>query len=280
MEFLTPGAFGQWEEFDRRFILRDFWGGIKEYRGLDEVREIIRPHVLRRRVEDCISNFPAKDSEILEVQFDGLQRLAYEDVRTGLLECSDEYRAMSVNSALALQQTMYLREACDHTSLIARDLEGGSAKLEPLRELLEAIRGAGEKAIIFTEWERMARILKDELGGNCLTGRMGFGRRDAILKQWREGDDHLITTDCSKQGLNLQEANWVINFEPHWNPAVMRQRVGRAWRLTQERPVHARAFVVRGTIEERMIDVLNGKVKLFEEILDGLSGPPKKESIE
>lgn len=280
MEFISPGLFGTWDEFDRRYILRDFWGGIAGYRNLDDVREIIRPHVLRRRVEDCIENFPVKDSELVPVKFSDAQRLVYEDARHGLLECGNEYRAMAVNTAMSLQQTMYLREACDHVRLLADDLVGGSPKLEPLRVLLEAVRAKGERALVFTEWERMARILQDEIGCPILTGKMGFGQRDEILRRWREGDGHLVTTDCSKQGLNLQDANWIINFEPHWNPAVMRQRVGRVWRLTQGRPVHALAFVVQDSIEERMIDVLNGKVALFGEILDSLATKAKQERIE
>lgn len=270
MEFLAPGSFGMWEEFDRKHIKRNFWGAIEGYENLGAVLEVVRPHFLRRRVED-LDLFVPKHNEIVTVPLTEEHRAVYLDIAQGLLECEDEFRAQSVNEAEAMERTLYLREAADDPRLVARDLEGRSGKIDALRELLEEADGRGDRVVIFTEWARMAKIIASEIDAELITGKMNFQARDNAFRRWEDGDGALVTTDCSRSGLNLQAANWVVNFEPHWNPAVMRQREGRVWRLTQDRPVHARTLIVERTIEEHVLEVVRGKMELFEAIMNAIA---------
>lgn len=270
MEFLAPGSFGEWNEFDRKFIRRDFWGKIKGYRNLEEIRDIIRPHFLRRRVED-LDVFVPKHAEDVGIEFTPDHRAVYLDVAQGLFESLDEFRAQAVNEATALERSLYLREVADDPRLIDREIEGRSSKLDVLNAILEEANDKGERVVVFTQWERMARIIAEEIGAEKITGKMQFGARDNAFKRWADGYGPLVTTDCSRSGLNLQSANWVVNFEPHWNPAVMRQREGRVWRLTQDRPVQARTLYIRDSIEDDVLDVVAGKLELFEAIMNAIA---------
>lgn len=270
MEFLAPGSFGMWEEFDRKHIKRNYWGAIESYLNIEGILEIVRPHFLRRRVED-LDLFVPKDNEIVSVPLTDEHRAVYLDIAQGLIECEDEFRAQSVNEAEAMERTLYLREAADDPRLVARDLEGRSGKIDALRGLLEEAAAAGDRVVIFTEWARMARIIAKDIDAELITGKMDFQARDNAFRRWEDSDGALVTTDCSRSGLNLQAANWVINFEPHWNPAVMRQREGRVWRLTQDRPVRARTLIVKGTIEEHVLEVVRGKMELFEAIMNAIA---------
>ena len=278
LEFVCPGFLGRWQEFDQNYIVRNRFGAIKHYRNLERLREIIRPFILRRRVEHCFSDFPRKDTRLLRVEFTDEQFALYNDVLERVLSMEDEWRANQINTAQKMNQIGFLRQACDHPALIGSEMDICSNKITRLKELQEEVHGLGEKMVVFTEWERMARIIARELGGcPMLSGKLSYPSRHEKLKRWAETDEPLVTTDCSNVGLNLQQANWVVSYEMHWNPAVMRQRTGRVWRLTQERPVHARALVVNGSVEEHVFKALVGKFDLFKNVIDALASHAKKE---
>ena len=78
-----------------------------------------------------------------------------------------------------------------------------------------------------------------------------------------------LSTDAGGTGLNLQAADTVINLELPWNPAVLEQRIARVHRMGQSRPVRVVNFVTRGTIEERVLQTIEAKQKLFAGVFDG-----------
>ena len=78
-----------------------------------------------------------------------------------------------------------------------------------------------------------------------------------------------LATESAATGLNLQVANVVVNLDLPWNPAKLEQRIARAWRKHQKRPVTVINLVSEHTIEHRMLDVLRHKTKLADEVVDG-----------
>jgi SNF2 family DNA or RNA helicase len=279
LEFISPGVLGSWGEFERIYVKRDLFGKIVGYNRLDQLKEIIKPYFLRRRVEDCLTDFTPKETKIARMDFTSGQKMVYNDVGKRVIQFSNEGRALAINSSQRMNQVGYLRQACDDTRLISPELVCPCAKTPWLKALIADIKDRGEKAVIFTEWERMARYIASEIGTDCLLhGKLNFGMRHSILERWEGGDQSLVTTDCSNVGLNLQSANWLINYEMHWNPAVMKQRAGRVWRLTQEKVVHVRAPLINGSIEERVIATLAGKTDLFKTVIDSLASEAVKVS--
>src|SRR5438309_8417122 len=79
-----------------------------------------------------------------------------------------------------------------------------------------------------------------------------------------------LSTDSGGLGLNLQAASVVINLDLPWNPARLEQRIARAWRKHQTRPVRVLHLVTESSIEQRMISLLAGKQALADSVLDGL----------
>jgi len=277
--FVSPGFLGKWYEFERNFIVRDFWGKIIEYRNLDKLSEIIKPYLLRRRVEDCIYDFPPKESKVVFLDFLREEGIIYADIKKKVTSFLNEARSEQINKSNKMTQIGYLRQSCDHPLLISKEFNYSSAKIEWLKRVVAEIKNCGEKAVIFTEWSRMAKIIQRELGGcPILHGGMDFAARHETLEQWRETDESLVTTDCANVGLNLQQANWMISYELHWNPAVMKQRAGRVHRLTQKKPVHIRAPVIRASVEERVLEALSGKADLFKMVVDSLASQTRKVS--
>ena len=80
-----------------------------------------------------------------------------------------------------------------------------------------------------------------------------------------------LSTDAGGTGLNLQSGDTVINLEVPWNPAVLEQRIARVHRMGQHRPVQVFNLVMRDSIEERVLAVLNQKRALFDELFSGTS---------
>jgi len=78
-----------------------------------------------------------------------------------------------------------------------------------------------------------------------------------------------LSTDSGSVGLNLQQADTVINLDLPWNPAKLEQRIARAWRKHQRRPVQVINLVCEASIESRMLNLLEQKRSMANEILDG-----------
>ncbi len=84
------------------------------------------------------------------------------------------------------------------------------------------------------------------------------------------GGDVLISTEAGGQGINLQFCNKIINYDLPWNPMKLEQRIGRIHRLGQEKDVLIYNLTTKGTIEEKIIDLLDKKINLFESVIGGL----------
>jgi superfamily II DNA or RNA helicase len=103
------------------------------------------------------------------------------------------------------------------------------------------------------------------IGYTFLHGRIPGPERKALIERFHDDANCrlFLSTDAGGAGLNLQNADTVILLELPWNPAVSEQRVGRVHRMGQERPVSVVTLVTHGTIEERIVQVMQQKRALF-----------------
>lgn len=106
------------------------------------------------------------------------------------------------------------------------------------------------------------------------TGSVPQENRRREIRRFKESPDCrlFLSTDSGGVGLNLQAANVVINLDLPWNPARLEQRIARAWRKHQTRPVQVIDLVTENSIEQRMIPLLAGKQALADGVLDGRGG--------
>ena len=132
------------------------------------------------------------------------------------------------------------------------------------------------KVVIFSQWERMTRLVAQELEQSgvefvYLHGDVPPRERKERVETF-QGDPAVrvfLSTDAGSTGLNLQAANVIINLDLPWNPAVLEQRIGRLHRIGQQRGVEVINLISAGTIEEDMLSRLRFKTSLFEGVLDG-----------
>ena len=143
-------------------------------------------------------------------------------------------------------------------------------KLERLTDTLDLLlsRDRQQKVIIFTEFVATQSYLQDYLisrgySVTVMNGGMPINERDEALKKFREETNVFISTDAGGEGLNLQFANIIINYDLPWNPMKIEQRCGRVDRIGQTRDVHVFNFIVRDTIENRVREVLEEKLSVI-----------------
>lgn len=160
----------------------------------------------------------------------------------------------------------------EHIISVAKQAEfqHPDVKVEKLTDTLDAIlsEDRNQKVIVFTEFVATQLYLRDLLVNRgytvtILNGSMSVEERDAALCEFKIKTNIFISTDAGGEGLNLQFANIIINYDLPWNPMKIEQRCGRADRIGQTRDVHIYNFIVSDTVENRVREVLEEKLSVI-----------------
>ena len=168
-----------------------------------------------------------------------------------------------------------MRMVCD-TPYILGDESRDCPKMEEMERLLPDLLDDPErKIIVFSEWVRMLELVREYAAGAGIefawhTGSVPQPRRRAEIVRFRQDPECrlFLSSESGGVGLNLQVADTVVNMDQPWNPARLEQRIARAWRKYQTRPVNVINLVSEYTIEHRMLGLLDAKRVLAEGVLD------------
>lgn len=275
-----PEVLGTWAHFSHNYIVEDFfgYGGAKrEYKNLTHVREVVAPYVLRRLVEDIGVEMPEEVYQDYWISLSGPQR----DLYRGIVE--EELERMNAESN-PLTRMIKERECCLSTELINPELRE-APKIDLLKEIVESIEPT-EKGVVFcyfADTVPMVDIIERELIDFSpkatspysvlkIKGGMSDDRRENILKQFDEDPfaRFLVASDVIREGEDLVAARHLINFDLLWNPAHMRQRVGRVCRMIQEAShIVVHTLITYNTVEEYMYEVTYDKGRVMREVQDG-----------
>jgi hypothetical protein len=278
MDFLNPSVLGPLFRFNREYYVLDERGRPKEYRNLDLLHERIKPYMIRRRKSDVETELPERTDRTHFVPLSDEQRNQYDDheMHVSRLMHAAKKRPLTQQELDKLMREMaMMRMICD-TNYILNPEERECPKLAELQKILEECRDNPDvKLIVFSEWERMLMLVRElceelEMGHAWHTGSVPQRRRRAEINLFKNDPQCrvFLTTDSGSTGLNLQNASVVVNCDLPWNPAKLEQRIARAWRKNQTRPVTVIHLVSEGTIEHKMISTLASKQALSDGILD------------
>jgi superfamily II DNA/RNA helicase len=164
---------------------------------------------------------------------------------------------------------------CDSTYILDQKTRFDTKIGELMSILAEVFAENDEKVVIFSQWERMTRLVAAELDllnikYQYLHGGVPGSERGKLFEEFNKDPECkvFLSTDAGGVGLNLQIASILINLDIPWNPAVLEQRIARIYRLGQKRNVSIINMVSTGTIEHKMLGVLSFKKGLSEGILD------------
>lgn len=251
-------------------------GRVRGYKNLADLRRDLAPVLLRRTRASIQQQLPPRTDEIVHIaptaeQLD-MSRIHLQQVSKILRK-----KFLTEMDLLALQRELLLcRMAADSTYLVDKQEPGFSSKLERLEELFESLFAENDrKAVLFSEWTTMLDLIqpllkKRKLDFVRLDGSVPQKQRQALVHRFQSDPKCrlFLTSNAGSTGLNLQAANTVINVDLPWNPAVLEQRISRAYRMGQKRPVDVYVLVTDETLEERMLVTLAGKHELALAALD------------
>lgn len=177
----------------------------------------------------------------------------------------DALEAISLDIELEIEELKQIISLAKQAQFQNQD-----AKVEPLLNEIDAILSEDrtQKVIIFTEFVATQTYLQELLVNRgytvtILNGGMSIDERNAAMQEFKTSTSIFISTDAGGEGLNLQFANIIINYDLPWNPMKIEQRCGRVDRIGQQRDVHIYNFIVGETVENRVREVLEEKLSVI-----------------
>jgi non-specific serine/threonine protein kinase len=182
---------------------------------------------------------------------------------------------------IVLAFLMRLKQICNHPSQWLGDgswAEEDSGKLARLRDITEVIAARQEKVLVFTQFRETTAPLLAFLGsvfgraGLVLQGETEVKKRKDLVRQFQEDENvpfFVLSLKAGGAGLNLTAASHVIHFDRWWNPAVENQATDRAFRIGQTKNVLVHKFICRGTVEDKIDQMIESKQQLAGDFLSG-----------
>ena len=279
IQFINPFLLGSLFNFLQRYQITDDKGKVVGYQHLNEVSNILRDVMLRRTKKKVMKQLPTRQDKNLFVPMTEQQRTLHDDYADMVARLVNKWKRLGFLPEKDRQRLMIglnmMRMACNSTYVIDQKTRHDT-KIDELFSILDTIVDAeGEKVVVFSQWERMTRLVAQGLeergvGFQYLHGGIPSAKRKDLFTHFNENPDCrvFLSTDAGGVGLNLQAASWMVNLDIPWNPAVLEQRIARIYRMGQRKRVSIINLVSTGTIEHRMLDVLRFKSGLAEGVLD------------
>jgi non-specific serine/threonine protein kinase len=277
-DFINPGLLGsskQFSDFSKRLADRP-------QNSYAPLRVLVRPYILRRLKTDksIIADLPDKTEVKTYCPLTRKQAALYQEAVEDLTKQLEQVDGMK-RRGLVLAFLMRFKQICNHPSQWLGDGEwdeANSGKLGRLRDIGEVIADKQEKVLVFTQFRETTAPLAAHLGS--VFGRPGLGlhgetevrKRKDLVRQFQEDDNvpfFVLSVKAGGAGLNLTAASHVIHFDRWWNPAVENQATDRAFRIGQTRNVLVHKFVCRGTVEDRIDQMIEQKKQLAGDFLEG-----------
>jgi hypothetical protein len=209
-----------------------------------------------------------------------------------LLDEADEAEDLETGEGSSVDDTAVVPLSPADLAEVRRYLDAirkvGDSKFDRLRDDLENARGSGEAVIVFTQFTDTLESLRDRLhgayksdlatfsgeGGRMWSEEHGWTKvpKATLVEALRSGRVAVVlATDAASEGLNLQTASHIINYDLPWNPMRVEQRIGRIDRLGQLSPVvTVRNYVIPGTVEESVYEALAKRIDLFSGLVGQL----------
>ena len=272
--FVMPGLLGSLDYFKEQFVKPiEKW---QDEQIAQTLRRMVYPFILRRTKEQVAPELPPRTERVIYCPMEPAQRRFY-------LKLRDYYREMLVglletegldkSRMKILEGLLRLRQASNHPKLIDANFRGDSGKMEVLLETLDTLHSEGHKALVFSQFVEMLKLLRQELDARGIPYAYLDGstrKRQAQVDRFQNDPAvpfFLISLKAGGVGLNLTAADYVIHIDPWWNPAVERQASDRTHRIGQDKPVFVFKLITRDSVEEKILQLQERKKELVEKLI-------------
>ena len=279
VEFLDMYKLGPLFRFLNNHQILDESGKMTGYRNLRTIKKTLEDILIRRTKKEIKNQLPGRIDKNFFVEMTREQSAEHEDyyntvaqlaskwIRLGFLEEEERQLLMTCLNCM--------RMVADSTYILDPKTNHGN-KVPEVTGLIRDLMGyKGNKLVIFSQWKRMFELLirelrKTDLQFVYLNGDVPAIQRKKIIEQFREDKNIrvFLSTDAGGVGVNLQQANILINLDLPWNPAVLEQRIGRIYRLGQKKKIQVFNFISAYSIEHRILHLLEFKKTVFAGVLE------------
>jgi non-specific serine/threonine protein kinase len=277
-DFINPGLLGSSKEFTS--LVKRL--AEKPHNPYGPLRELVRPYILRRLKTDkkVIADLPDKTEVKAFCQLSRQQAALYQQAVKELAEQLDDAEGIK-RKGVVLSFLMRFKQICNHPSQWLGDgawAEEDSGKWARLRDIAEVIAAKQEKVLVFTQFREVTAPLAAFLGsvfgrpGLVLHGETPVSKRQELVRRFQEVEEvgfFVLSLKAGGAGLNLTAASHVVHFDRWWNPAVENQATDRAFRIGQKKNVLVHKFVCRGTVEEKIDQLIESKRQISKDVLEG-----------
>ena len=280
VELADQFALAPYYKFRNDHILCDETGKVIGYQNLNAIKKRLQHIMIRRRKSDVHLQLPGRMDQNLFVPMTKEQREMHEEFKSGVAALVLKWKRMHFLSEKDRKRLLLLlsqmRMVCDSTFILDQQSRYDT-KIDELMNILDSyLVGGNGKVVVFSGWERMTRLVAQELTQRgvrfeYLHGGIPSAKRKDLVNNFTDQPDSrvFLSTDAGSTGLNLQAASLIVNLDLPWNPAVLEQRIARIYRIGQQRNIQVINLVSADSFEEQMIARLKFKSSLFEGALDG-----------
>ena len=280
VELADQFALAPYYKFRNDHILCDETGKVIGYQNLNAIKKRLQHIMIRRRKSDVHLQLPGRMDQNLFVPMTKEQREMHEEFKSGVAALVLKWKRMHFLSEKDRKRLLLLlsqmRMVCDSTFILDQQSRYDT-KIDELMNILDSyLVGGNGKVVVFSGWERMTRLVAQELTQRSirfeyLHGGIPSAKRKDLVNNFTDQPDSrvFLSTDAGSTGLNLQAASLIVNLDLPWNPAVLEQRIARIYRIGQQRNIQVINLVSADSFEEQMIARLKFKSSLFEGALDG-----------
>jgi len=266
-------------QFLDRYRITSDTGQVTGYQNLKEIGEKLSDCMIRRVKKEMLVEMPERMDRILFVSMTKEQSSIHRDLADNVARLVAKWRKFHFLSEterrILLLCLSQMRMVADSTYILDQKTRHDNKITELMYILEEALADPDQKVVTFSQWERMTRLVAQELdatdtGYASLHGGIPSTERADLLTRFREDPACRIflSTDAGGTGLNLQSASILINLDIPWNPAILEQRVARIHRMGQKENVTVINMVSSESIEQRMLGLLEFKSSMAQGVLD------------
>ena len=279
MDFLNPGFLGSRKAFHKAFYVPiQGWGDTE---ATERLKRRTAPFVLRRLKTDpeIATDLPEKMEMSVHCNLTKEQVSLYQAVVDESMQALAAAAGIQ-RRGIVLATLSKLRQVCNHPAQFLKDhsrTPGRSGKLERFTEMLEEVHSVGDRALIFSQFYQMGKILVRHLEEVWdeevlfLHGGTPKSQRDAMIERFQIEEEapsfFVLSLKAGGTGLNLTRATHVFHYDRWWNPAVENQATDRAFRIGQERNVQVYKALCAGTVEEKVDEIVARKRELAERVV-------------
>lgn len=279
VEFVDNFRLAPYYLFKDKHIITDETGKVLGYKNLNDIGKKLSDILIRRRKKDVKLQMPERSDKNLFIPMTNEQMEMHQEWQNQVRILVLKWRSMHFLSDKDRKRLLLflsqMRMVCDSSYILDQKTRYDTKVDECVNIINDIISEEGEKVVVFSQWERMTRLIakeleKKEIGFEYLHGGVPSEKRKNLVDNFMNEPSSrvFLSTDAGSTGLNLQSAATIINIDLPWNPAVLEQRIGRIYRLGQQNNIQVINLVTPDSIEQEMLGKLRFKTSMFEGVLD------------